>query len=48
MKEKYTPIEPIKTGIKVTSIIASSVFETVKPRIKEKVARDVSALLEEF
>ena len=41
MKEKYSPMEPIKVGTEVTFIVGKSVFESLKPHIKRKMGQEV-------
>jgi hypothetical protein len=41
MKERYTPMEPLKVGTDVTIIVGKTVFEAVKPHLKRKMEQNI-------
>lgn len=46
MKERYTPMEPIKIGTEVTFTVGKAVFESVKPHLKRRMAQNIMQLYE--
>ena len=45
MKEKYSPIIPLKKGVEVTGLITKTVYEAVKPYYKRRLINGVARIL---